>query len=146
MFENCIVKNAFVNENNSKKIRNRKDKKSCFISSLLHNGIIKNVKIVHPKTEYLLNGYKFENAYNNFGKLQLYLLDADEELEDINIFFLELGSELIFIDNIYKNKKATENWNKLINNDEITLCINFYHFGIISANKDFAKQNFTLKF
>ncbi len=146
MYENCIVKNTFVNEDISKKISTRKEKKACFVSSLLQKGIIKDIKVVHPQTQYLINSSECENTNSGLGVKHLYLLDAEVVINDSKKVLQELGSELILIDNIYKNKQATENWINLRNNDEISLCINFYHFGIISASKDFAKQNFTLKF
>ena len=146
MFESCIVKNNFINEDISKKISNRKEKKACFVSSLLQKGIIKDIEVIHPQTEYLLNSCECVSTNVGLGVKQLYLLDAEVEIDDPIKVLEKLGDGLIFIDNIYKNKQATENWMQLRNNDEVTLCINFYHFGILSANKDFTKQNFTLKF
>lgn len=52
----------------------------------------------------------------------------------------------IIFDDIYWSQGMTEAWNTIIENPRVSISINLFHFGIVSINSDFSKQDFVLKY
>ncbi len=151
MYNTCVVKSNFKGdtfkcENNFGK---RQARKAHFINCFTKNTKIKSANALDDKSKYLLH-YIEGHHQNPYSEKTLSIIDAQNPIfsskTDIENLLNTYGKNFIFIDRINENKDATNNWKRLKTAKEITLCISFYHFGLISTNTDFAEQDFVLRF
>ena len=151
MYNTCVVKSnfkgdTFKSENDFGK---RQAKKAHFISCFTKNTKIKSAQALDDNSEYLLH-YIVNNEQNHESEKTISIIDAQNPIfnskADIKTLLSKFGKNFIFIDRIHENKAATKNWKRLKTDKQITICISFYHFGLISTNIDFAKQDFVLRF
>ena len=57
------------------------------------------------------------------------------------------GENSVFVfDDIYWSPDMKEAWNEIVENRQVSLSIDLYHFGIVFFNKKMAKQHFVLKY
>ena len=151
MYNTCVVKSnfkgdTFKSENDFGK---RQAKKAHFINCFTKTTKIKLASALDDNSKYLLHYIESQEQIPYSGKT-LSIIDAQNPIfdskTDIESLLNTYGKNFIFIDRIHENKDATNNWNRLKSSNKITLCISFYHFGLISTNTDFAEQDFVLRF
>lgn len=116
--------------------------------SQLKNLSIKKKKILSKIVIYFkINEIKFDlkNPTNTLDKnLKLLYLSDLKTLESIKLNNHN-SNEIILIDNIHQNKKSFEEWQKIIQNKEISATIDLYHFGLIFFRKEQAKEHFKIR-
>jgi len=148
-----VVKNNYKGEqfHGSNGLNKRQAKKAHFIKCFIDNSNIEVASALDVDSHYLMSFLNPESINLSLVKSkQISIINANNPLfatiENIDSFIHTYGNDFVIIDGIYKNKIATKNWNKTIDNNNISISINFYHFGLISTNKDFTKQDFVLRF
>ena len=153
MYSNCVVNSNFKGEQpiDSNRLNKRQAKKAHFIKCFMDNTNIDVVSALDIDSHYLMSFLNPESINLSIVKPnQISIINANNPLfaakDNIKSFINTYGNDFIIIDGIYKNKLATENWNKAIDNNDISISISFYHFGLISTNNDFTKQDFVLRF
>ena len=134
-----------------KVLNKRHAKKAHFIKCFIDNSNIDVASALDIDSHYLMSFLKEYSINLSIVKPnQISLVNALNPLfeseKNIDSFIDKYGDDFIIIDGIYKNKLATTNWNKVKNKYGITISINFYHFGLLSTNSDFTKQDFVLRF
>lgn len=151
MYNTCVVNSnfkgdTFKSENDFGK---RQAKKAHFVSCFINNTKIKVAVSLDDETEYLLH-YIPNIEPSIITSKSISLINAQNSIfnsqKNIDDLLNKYGKNFILIDRIHENKNATKNWQMLKNSDTITISINFYHFALISTNKDFTKQDFVLRF
>lgn len=116
--------------------------------SQLKNLSKKKVKILSK----IVNYFKIDEIKFDFKK-STNTLDKDFKLlylSELKIFKSiktnnHNSNEIILIDNIHQNKKSFEEWQKIIQNKEISVTIDLYHFGLIFFRKKQAKEHFKVR-
>ena len=153
MYNSCIVNSNFKGEqfHNTNSLNKREAKKAHFIKCLLNYTNYDVVSALDIDSHYLMSLIEAKSINLSIIKpKQISLINANnpvfESIDNILAIINKYGSDFIIIDGIYKNKQATDNWNKVINTENISISISFYHFGLISTNADFTKQDFVLRF
>ena len=153
LYNTCVVKSSIKNDTlaYSHNLKKRNARKAMFIKCFIDNSKINNVASLDEDSNYLLSFLDAKNINSSDDILkQISIINANNAVfdddDELNVFIKNYGSTFIFIDGIFNDKKAELNWKTLIKSEDITLCVSFYHFGLISLNKDFTKQNFVLRF
>jgi len=153
MYNTCVVKSNFKGDTfkSDNEFGKRQAKKAHFIKCFIDNTKIKTATAIDNNCKYLLHYINEEDILpNQQSKKTLSIIDAQNPTltshNNISDFLLKYGKDFIFVDRIHENKDATSNWKLLKNAEEVTISISFYHFGLISTNTDFTKQDFVLRF
>jgi len=133
LYENCI------------KIKSQLSKKKRIlhkIKSISSSNHISKSKIEIKKTNFL-------NCLSKRINEELAIINGINSKEYIIAHFDSLSNSksniFIIIDNIHFHKEATQAWEEIIQKENVSLSVDFYHLGLISISKDFTKQHFRLK-
>lgn len=133
LYEDCVK--------NSSKLSKRKR----FIRKIKS---IKNSNHI-SKSKIEIKKQNFINCLSKRINTELVIINATNTKEYIISHFENIENskniKFIIIDNIHSRQEATETWEEIITKESVSLSVDFYHLGLISISKDFAKQHFRLK-
>ena len=138
---------------------------SPFVFNFVTKGLYKRGKIILNFSEHselknlskkkkkilskVLNYFKIDSIYFD-SKLLNKELESKSKLLYIKLlnhnFFLEnQANYFVIIENIHKNKNAYSIWQKIIKNNEATVTIDLFYFGLIFFRKEQAKEHFKIR-
>ena len=118
---------------NYHQLKNVSKKKKKFFSKILYYFKIESIE---------LDFLNFKNNKNNNFKA-LYISDLKDLLE-LNLAPLT-SKHFILVDGIYADKKANTAWKNIINNENVTVSIDLFYFGLLFFRKEQAKEHFTIR-
>jgi len=72
------------------------------------------------------------------------------DIEDYEPKYLEQSEQLhngtmLLLDNLYKNSSATDIWQTVKANDNVTVTLDLFHCGVVFLRKEQAKEHFKIR-
>ncbi|MCH3924585.1 MAG: hypothetical protein LKE30_06690 [Bacteroidales bacterium] len=122
---------------------NKKEKLIYSIVSFFQNTPIHIYSFEYNKIQSYLNDYLPNN------KVCFHLIN--NEMDIYNDFSSIINNKesnniILIFDDIYKNDSCVEQWTKILNENKILVCVDFYRIGVVFQNSCFKdKQNYILK-
>ena len=115
-----------------------------FARQLSENYNFKNIQFIHDNFDSAL-----PKVLNILNKLDFIYIDGNHTYEaTIKYFNLALtkkhNNSVFIFDDIYWSKEMTQAWNKIVQNDSVTLSIDTFYFGMVFFKNEI-KEKFHLK-
>lgn len=93
---------------------------------------------------------KLPGVLNEMGRVDCAFIDGHHEYQPTMRYYHQIRKHshentLIILDDIHWSASMEKAWNEIIHDVDVTLSLDFYHFGVLLFAKDRVKEHFRLK-